>query len=421
MATTEQRSGFRLPWASDARPGTSQEDQTPPADDATPAAEGATTPDPSAAEATEMQETSLPDPRSISWPEADGTVVRAAPDADAFVDEDKPLSEAPVTPVPATVPARPRRDNLLVTGLVRAMRDAAAAAREETASRFADQAKARIEAIHADSAGEAAELRQQADAEIVEIRDWSKAEMARIREETDERIADRKRRLETDVDSQAARVEHRIEGVQAAVAEFERNMSAFFEALMAEEDPARLAGLAEQLPEAPSLDVDDLDLSTGYGASSFPMDVLDARGAEAAEAEAFAGLSESAEGDDDTTSTDGEGPVDAIADDDVARRLEAFTSHAASADEATTSQLAVVGLVSVASIAGFKRAVAKIQGVHGVNVASGPSGDFVFTVTHDPETDLRSTVPSLEGFKPVITGDADGVLSMTATDPESAS
>jgi hypothetical protein len=434
MATTEQRSGFRLPWASDARPGTSDEDQTPPAADATPDPEGATT-TPTAAEAPEMQDTTLPDPRLMAWPEADGSSGRGSSAADGSVndpwatsdaaaepDEDAPLATAPA-PTAATAPtapAKPRRDNLLVTGLVRAMRDAAASAREETAARFAEEAKARVEAIQADSAEEATELRKQADAEIVEIREWSKAEMARIREETDERVAGRKRRLEADVDGHAARVEHRIEGVQAAVDEFERRMSTFFEALMAEEDPARLAGLAEQLPEPPSLDLADLDVPGPSAYASFPVETLDSRGAAAAEAEAFAGIDVSAEGDDDTTSTDDDGPADAIADEDVARRLEAFSVQAASTAEAVTTELAVVGLVSVASIAGFKRALAKSHGVRTVSVASGPNGDFVFTVSHDPEADLRSTVPSLDGFQAVITNDADGVLSITATDPESA-
>jgi hypothetical protein len=54
-----------------------------------------------------------------------------------------------------------------------------------------------------------------------------------------------------------------------------------------------------------------------------------------------------------------------------------------------------------------------------VTVASGPSGDFIFSVGHDPETDLRSIVPELDGFAAVVTGDADGVLTITATDPES--
>ena len=228
MATTDQRSGFRLPWASEARPGAPLNAQTPPAPDSPPVAEGTTTADPTTAEATEMQEATT-DPRSMSWPDSD-------------TNAEHPSFEA------EPVAAKPRRENLLVTGLVRAMRDAATSARQETAARFADEAKTRVETIHAQAADETAELRKEADAEIVEIRDWSKAEMARIREETDKRIADRKQHLESEIERHGARVEHRIERVQAAIAEFERQMETFFVHLLAEEDPARLAGLAEQLP-----------------------------------------------------------------------------------------------------------------------------------------------------------------------------
>ena len=36
-------------------------------------------------------------------------------------------------------------------------------------------------------------------------------------------------------------------------------MAAFFERLLAEEDPTRFAAMAEQLPEPPSLDLTELD------------------------------------------------------------------------------------------------------------------------------------------------------------------
>ena len=426
MATTEQRSGFRLPWASDARPGAPANAQTPPVPDSAPDAEGVSTADPTA-EATEMQETTIPDPHATSWsdPDSDSQLMSTAPelvtaDPEAATSDDPKLAtadleaaaEEPVPIHPEPAPGRPRRENLLVTGLVRAMRDAATAARQETAARFADEAKTRVESIHTQAAEEATELRKQADSEIVEIRDWSKAEMARIREETDQRIADRKQHLETEIERHGARVEHRVARVQAAVDEFERQMEGFFVRLFAEDDPARLAGLAESLPEAPSLDLDDLDRDV----PSFPLEILDARGAAAAEAEAFADLGSSDEDDDMVSSTDDE--VSALADDDVARRLDAFTAHTSPATAAVTSQLAVVGLVSVASIAGFKRALARTHGIRSVTVASGPSGDFVFSINHDPETDLRSIVPALDGFAASITGDADGVLTATASDPD---
>ena len=82
------------------------------------------------------------------------------------------------------------------------------------------------------------------------------------------------------------------------------------------------------------------------------------------------------------------------------------------------TRLSVVGLISVASIAGFKRALGRMPGVSGVSVSSGPTGDFVFTVQHAAGSDLRNVIPELEGFKATITADVDGVLSVTASDPD---
>ncbi|HEX5590577.1 MAG TPA: ATP synthase F0 subunit B [Candidatus Limnocylindrales bacterium] len=408
---TEQRTGFRLPWTPDARIGAVAKSST----QATPEHEAdpdgsITTPVPSTPEATEMQEaTELTDPRGdLAWPElGEG----GQPSTDASAGEDPAAVGRPATVTAAPTPKR--RDNPLVAGLVRAMRDAAATARTESATRFTESAKARIEAIHAESADEAADLRKNADAEIQEIRDWSKAEMARIREETDDRIASRKQRLEAEVQDHAARVEHRIDRVQAAVTDFERRMDGFFEQLLAEEDPARVAALAEQLPEPPALDAADLDDWVPA-----PAPTLDARGAAEAEAEAFAGL-DAVDPDlaDADPNIDPDDQVEPIGEADVIRRLETFAPSAPATDTAT-SRVAVVGLVSVASIAGFKRAIARIAGVRSVTVASGPSGEFVFSINHDPETDLASAVPALEGFRAAITGEDDGVLTVTASDPE---
>src|SRR4029077_2317763 len=110
------------------------------------------------------------------------------------------------------------------------------------------------ESIHASSATEASDLRKQADDDVAGIRDWSKQEIARIREETDERIAHRKTKLEGEIETHAATIEHRIELVQARVAQFEAEMAAFFEKLVAEDDPTRFAAMAESLPEPPPFD-----------------------------------------------------------------------------------------------------------------------------------------------------------------------
>lgn len=422
MATTEQRTGFRLPWAPDARPGARIGDEASPAADRAPAAEELTIEDSSYLEASEMHEaTTITDAPALTWPATDAS---AEPDPTAELDATHraPELDAPELGVSASAPARQRHDNPLVAGLIRAMREAARTARQEAAARFAEEAKARVEAIHAQSADEAAELRKQADTAIVEIRDWSKAEMARIREETEQRIADRRHRLETDVAAHGEQVEQRIERVQAAIADFEHRMDVFFERLLAEEDPARLAGLAERLPEPPELDGDLPDTLLMLRAEA-----LDPHGAAEAEAEALAEVDESdligvesdligvASDTAPTAGTDDDMPAEA----DVVRRLEAFTGPSATSS-AVTTRLAVVGLVSVASIAGFKRAIARSSGIRSVTVASGPTGDFVFTVAHDPAADVPSIVTGLDGFGAVVTGDADGVLAVTASDPERA-
>jgi hypothetical protein len=418
MATTEQRTGFRLPWATEARPSASAPDEDGAAvngalDVEPPTNDGSRDAQPAGTRGTAGSS------RTLAWPAADAIHDVGQPDGSANTDpalgdnpDHDPEVVAPAadagTPVPATTFGRGRRDNPLVTGLVRAMRDAATATRQESASRFAEEAKARVEAIHVHSTDEAARLRKQADADIAEIRDWSKAEMARVREHTDEKVTERKHRLETDGEALSARVEDRIEQVRGAIAGFERQMDAFFERLLAEEDPARLAGLAQQLPEPPLLEIDISGTMT-------PAAVLDADGAAAAEAEALGEVDTLAgDGSDDTAETD----IAVVP--DLARRLESLAGHAAAAPDPVTSRVTVSGLASVASIAGFKRGLAKSAGVRSVSVASGPTGDFIFTVAHESETDLRSVVPQLDGFAAVITGDADGVISVSATDPERA-
>jgi hypothetical protein len=86
--------------------------------------------------------------------------------------------------------------------------------------------------------------------------------------------------------------------------------------------------------------------------------------------------------------------------------------------EPRTTQVIVTGLVSVASIASFKRHLGRIAGVKGVTVASGPEGEFVFNVNHASEVSFRDALPTMPGFAARVTGNADGVVQVTARDPE---
>ena len=117
-----------------------------------------------------------------------------------------------------------------------------------------------------------------------------------------------------------------------------------------------------------------------------------------------------------------EGPAEeitVIADDALAARLAGLVPEdGATSGESLTRKVVVTGLVSVASIAGFKRQLSRVAGVHSVGVSSGPDGEFLFAVNHDTGLVLRDAVTTLPGFGARVTAEADGELTVTAKDPE---
>ncbi len=508
MATTDAKPGFRLPWSADRG-------ETGPAADATVTdapVEETVTPDAAQRDADrpdqENETTAMLDaaPAASDLPAGDEPVVPSETEPVAQLgttpEDVNPTAPRAVVPPVATAPAfeaapvvPARRPNKFLADLTRAMQAAAEIARGETLARFSVDAKAHIEEIHASTATEATELRKQADDDVAAIRDWSKAEIARIREETDERIAHRKSTLEGEIEAHAARIEGRIERVQARVTAFEAEMAAFFERLLAEDDPTRFASMAESLPEPPPFDGDapyepvgligdtpaepaepaersvilepwpETEAATVDPAPSAPTESApDAPVAESIVDHATEALDEApaveasvpmptapettdtptdpaAPNDDDPrvallgltpdfaaaeaealafsaadAGTDEDIPV--LADDALAARLNGLVPEHDEAAPAAATRLVVTGLVSVASIAGFKRHLSRVTGVRSVGVSSGPDGEFVFSVQHEPAISLKDAVATLPGFGARVTGEADGELTVSARDPE---
>jgi hypothetical protein len=410
-----------------------------------------------------------------------------------------------------------RRPSKFMEDLSKAMQVAAEDARTRTLGQFQTDAKNHIEGIHGRLTTETADLRRKADDDVAAVREWSKVEIARIREETEGRISARKANLESEIAMHATQIEREVEIVQGRVSEFETEMAAFFERLLAEDDPTRIAAMAERLPEPPAFDtvaefaaatlaeeiaaaaaetadetdedstevpteeavVDDTtaeassDETDGTVADSGETGTLDeafegttvpdgfeidreaafaavqaaAEAAASAEvateaadrAEAVAELSIGMNGprDDEAAAPDfGAAEAEAatsidrdsdeiteIGDDDLAARLAGLVPGKAAAKthstEATSTQVVVVGLVSVASIASFKRHLGRVSGVQSVGVSSGPDGEFMFAVHHSADVVLRDAIPSLPSFQARITSQTDGVLNVTAHDPES--
>jgi hypothetical protein len=89
--------------------------------------------------------------------------------------------------------------------------------------------------------------------------------------------------------------------------------------------------------------------------------------------------------------------------------------------DSASTRVVVVGLVSVASIASFKRHLGRVTGVQSVGVSSGPDGEFVFVVAHAPEIVLKDAIATLPGFSARVSGETADGLQVTAHDPEAES
>jgi hypothetical protein len=553
MATTDAKSGFRLPWSSDR---TTDE----------PTTEVAASTD----EAPAVSDTQFAVDPWTGQPVggAAATTDSGAPAGGADVDH---AAEPAASPGPGPT----RKQNKFLADLTKAMQAAAEEARGRSLSQLEADAKAHVEAIHARSATESANLRRTCDDDVQAVREWSKAEIARVREETEHRITDRKGRLESEIEEHAAVIEREIETVQKTVTNFEEEMAYFFERLLAEEDPTRFATMAENLPEPPTFDdlsavaeaqaeveaVAEVATTTDAGEQEPEAEALaetvgtvedptadgaawtDEAGPDADASLETGTLETVEESTDETAATDeasaetvgeaetvaeaepvaeadgasdhdgdqpvfdgselaydgtgegleGDGEVDreaafaaiqaaaeaaasaevaadaaaraeavadvaieimghepegeadprftalglnpddpapfiedaetdeipTVADDDLATRLNGLVpGKGKGGSDATATQVVVVGLVSVASIASFKRHLGRVSGVQSVGVSSGPDGEFVFAVTHTADANLRDAVPSLPSFQARVTSASDGVVHVTAHDPE---
>ena len=334
------------------------------------------------------------------WPSSDRTAVKdAAPDARSA---SRPFMN------PQRGAKVPTRDNPLVAGLVKAMREAALASRAETTSRLQGEATARVEAIRSEATTDAAALRKRVDDDIASIRDWSKIEMARIRAETEGRIETRRAEAIAENKEHLDGVERLVDAVQSTVASFEADMDQFFKQLLAETDPARLATLAGQAPEPPDFSADqttrareaassEADESTSAGETQ---EALEPDAAAEAEAEATEGLDMSSADAWTTGSTNTPG--------------EDTTTDEAEQPKPGNSRLFVNGLTSVADISAFKGAVGQLDGIRSVSVSSGERGMFIFNVGHDPDADLASAVASLSGFAVQVMEASGDSLTVTA-------
>ena len=258
MASTDTRSGFRLPWSSDR----SQD----------PAAEVAAD-----AEAVTDAESEAPAPADPAWPKSDFNdalgltrtqeqrPLEATQTPTEHNEESSPMVDMDTAVAPAPAATAPRKSSRMMVDLSAAIRATADTAQAQTLEQVHSESAQVVEAIRSSSTDGVTTLKQQSEDDIAAIREWSKAEIARIKDETDGRITARKATLEDELAGHAAAVDRRVDEVRAEVNRFEAAMTAYREGLDREDDPAQLATMAEELPELPSFaawaDLGTLDIT----------------------------------------------------------------------------------------------------------------------------------------------------------------
>ncbi len=240
-------------------------------------------------------------------PEAADDVAEAAADvaerASQSLAEGDPAAEPgspstapePLDPGTAPAPVPPRKPTKLMVDLAAAIRATTEAARDQALAVVEVDATDVIGAIRAASTEGTEALRRQSEEDQAGIKEWSKAEIARIREESEKRIAARKATLEAELAAYTSAVEHRIGEVDGAVARYRADMDAYFQGLALEDDPARLATMAEAMPEPLELgawkNIADIDL-TPFAAGAAAAEVVEPLAPDAGMAEAETAVAE---------------------------------------------------------------------------------------------------------------------------------
>ena len=258
MATTESRTGFRLPWSTDRAPSRDGLEESY-GDDPSATPDGPDESDLDAVDAAPTIDSGAP--REAGTDEEVTAVidpaVESAPVPVEAAQESAPTPPHALDSPPAADPAPARRPTKFLTDLTHAMQVAAEQARAATLEQFRVDGSAYVEQIQGRSVVDASALRRHADDDVASIKDWSKVEIARIREETESRVTGRRGQLDDQLARHRALVERDVARIEGQIASFEAEMAAFFDELLAETDLTLLAARAQQMPEAPTFDEPD--------------------------------------------------------------------------------------------------------------------------------------------------------------------
>ena len=247
----------------------------------------------------------------------------------------------------------------------------------------------------------AAELRDQAEADVARIGESEQGEVQRIREEAAAKVVDRQRRLDAQLQANAAAGEGALSAVASRMGAFEQQMAAFFAKLSDVHDPAAFAAAVKQMPSPPVLE--DVPTARPTGTSLlararplWPVEpAMPAAPAEPVQA-APEPVAAQVAAEPAAAAVPEAPPVDSNAEPATPVAVEAPPVDPNAEPDAgeISTQIMVTGLSSFGAITSFKQSLERADGIGRVSLGLGTSGEFVFTATHaagfDPTTAIRS-------------------------------
>jgi hypothetical protein len=321
---------------------------------------------------------------------------------------------------PSSVPAANEPPSPFLRSLVDAMRGVAEEARDANLAELKTLVEKRVEQIDARTQERAEDLRRRSELDIKGVGDWERGEVERIRSEAERKVEARRQQLEQQLSDQEQQTAREIAAMRTRLADHERELAAFFARLTQIDDPAEFVSIAKLIPQAPSLDAEAGAPASLPPPEAVPGQALDERlaqlgidnGKEPSPAAASNGTS-AAVPSGDLTLTERLAQLEAQQpkDDQAARDAPL----AAGAE--VSSAVVVKGLASFGAITSFKQALEKVEGIHGVTLSLGPSGEFVYRASHDAGFDLDAAIVALESGAASVEHEPDGTLRVTISRP----
>lgn len=392
MTSNQRRPGFRLPWSAEADGAEPRE--------AEPGTQAAA-PDGPAAEAPAVE-------TAIAGHVAEGAAEMEAPATDAGPSaQAEAVVETATEPTP-TRAAQPEAGAGFMRDLVAAMRRVAEETRQSGLSDLRTKAEEQVRSLEADAEHRREELKTRAEADIAGVGDWAKAETERVTKEAEQRVVARRAQLDQQLAGETTRAEAEAKTLRDRVAEYERELDAYHAQLSDIADPAAFAAAAKRMPSPPQL-----------RAPTPPPTQRPEAAPTAAPAPTPAAAAET---NDAANPTPGIHPTE---EEVLASRLaeldaelgpvDAVASQPANAEQGapTATEIVVKGLGSFGAITGFRQSLASVEGVDGVSLSLGPTGEFVFRAIHPQGFDLAAAIATLEGDAARIEPQANGGLKVT--------